>query len=348
MLKYNFLIKISESLKNKNFQLVINLISLFIIFRFVFTVLVTIKGVVIYDLNHHFDYEYQKMIVNNNLFTHSMLLYTPIFLCLFALIKRKIETIDFALSIIISYLFVQYQWFDLIHNLIQNTFIFDGLRASGRTVINNQYTRIIFYVLLIIALLIQTIRKKTRTLSRIMILFMTTSCLFTVTVFHIAIPMGIFKSVLQDKSQNQEYEIKNYSQKDICKIKNCYYLYENGNIEIISELEKLNFQQYNWIIRKGIYFINQNKKEVFSEPVNVNAGFLFDYDILTMKKEENKFFTIIDSKSVRKFSRESEIMFSFLAIMAHFTWIFGTLILLEFHYYKFKKRIKNKIVEENK
>lgn len=348
MQKYNFLKKISEIYHHKNTQLVLSLLCIFIMMRFSFMVLGTIKGVFLYDIYNHFDYEYQKKIVNNNLFTHTLLLYLPIFLSFFAILKRKIGLKEFTLSLILSYLANKYQWFDIVHNVIKNTFIFDYLKSTGRTVINNQYTRIIFYLLFIFILLIQILRKKTRTLSRIMIFFITTSCLFTVTIFHIAIPMGIFKSVLEDKSQIQKYEVEKFTKEEICKVKNCYNISSLGQIEVISEKEKPdNFKQYEWIISKGIYLLNSKNETIFSEPVNVNAGFLFDYDIITLKKENDKYFTVIDNVSIRKFSRESEIMFSFLAIMAHFIWIFGGLVLLEFHYYKFKKRATLKLKKDN-
>lgn len=345
MQKYNFLNKITDLYKNKNTQFILNLMCIFILVRFCFLVLATIKGVFVYDFYHHFDYEYQKKIDGNNLFTHTILLYTPIFLSFFSIVKRKVDIKDFTLSLILAYIANKYQWFDLIHNLIKNTFIFDYLRSTGRTVINNQYTRIIFYVLFIFILFIQIIRKKTRTLSRIMVFFITTSCLLTVTIFHVAIPMGIFKSVLEDKSQIQKYEVENNTKEEICKIKNCYNLFADGRLEIISEVNKpKDFKQYNWIISKGMYLIDSKKETIFSEPINVNEGFLFDYDIITLRKDKDKYFTVIDNVSMRKFSRESEIMFSFLAIMAHFIWIFGGLVLLEFHYYKFQKRsfLKNK------
>lgn len=326
--------------QNKNTGIIINLICIFILVKLVISILITIKGVIIYDFYHHFDYEYQKKIFNNNLYTHTILLYIPIFLSFIAIIKRKVGMLEFVIAFVLSSLAIKYNWFDIIHNNIKNTFIFDKLRESGRTVINDQYTRIIIYVLLIITLLIQVMLKKTRTLSRIMILFMTTSCLLTVIIFHIAIPMGIFKSVLEEKTQSQKYEMENYSREDICKRKNCYFLLENGKIEVISEVSKLeNFKQYERVISNGIYIINNTEQKVFADHLNVNAGFLFDYDIIVMKKEKDKYFTTIDNISIRQYSRESEIMFSFLAIMAHFIWIFGTMVLLEFHYYKFKKRL---------
>lgn len=345
MQRFNFLQKISDFFNHKTTKLVISLVALFFIIRFSFIVLGTIKGVIIYDIYHQFDYNYQKNVVGNNLFTHSMLLYTPIFLSFITLFKRKISLVDFAIALLLSYMAIQNEWFDYIHNFIQNSFIFDKLKESGRTVINNQYTRIIFYILLIVGLLIQVLRKKTRTISKIMILIMTTSCLFTVTVFHVAIPMGMFKAVLKDKEQNQKFEIENYSPQEICKTRNCYNVYENGNLEIISEVEKTDFKQYDRILYKGIYIMNQQHLGTFSEAVAVNVGFLFDYDIITMKKEGDKYFTTVDNKSIRKFSRESEIMFSFLAIVAHFIWIFGTLILIEFHNYKFKKRAEKTLLE---
>lgn len=344
MQKYNLLPKIILLLKNKHLKLLMYMISIFVIVKIIVLTILTIKGVILYDFYYHSDYEYQKSIVTKNLYMHSLLLYTPIFISIIAIIKRKVGMLDFTVAFILSYFALKYNWFDIIHMTIEKTFIFDYIRQHGRTIINNQYTRIIIYILLIFILLIQLIIKKTRTLSRVMVFFMTTSCLLTVTVFHIAIPMGIFKEVLNEKSETQKYEIQNYSKEDICKRKNCYNLYESGKIEIISEFSRpKNLNQYERIINNGIYVINQDKQNVFSHYINVNAGFLFDYDIISMKKDGDKFFTIIDNVIMRKYSRESEIMFSFLAIMAHFVWIIGTMILLEFHEYKFKKhRQKNK------
>lgn len=348
MKKYNIKEKISQIYHQQNIQLVMNLICVFIIVKFLFIILMTIKGVFNYTFYHHLDSEYQKEIVNKNLFTHTILLYTPIFLSFFAIIKKKIGLKEFTLAIIFSYLSNRFQVFDLIHSYIQNSFIFDYIRSKGRVIINNQYTRIVFYISLILILFLQVLIKKTRTLSRIMVLMITTSCLITVVIFHIAVPMGVFKSVLDDKTEVQKYEIENLKKEDVCKFKKCYKI-TNNQVEIISKNKKPeNLKQYEFIINKGMYLINKEENYIFSESVNVNAGFLFDYDIITMKKEGSSFFIIIDDLSMRKFSRESEIMFSFLAIVAHFVWIFGGLLLLEFHYYKLKKRMLLEKEKDNK
>lgn len=342
----NFFILINNKYKLK---MIINIISIIILINFLILIIGTLKDVFIYSFYYHLDYGHQIKVLDNNLYCHSLLFYTPIFLALFAIIKRKIGILEFTISIILASMAVKYNFFDTLHNLIKDTIIFDKLKEEGRTIINNQYTRIILYIVLIMTLFIQTLIKRTRTLSRIIICFVVTSCLITVTVFHIAIPMGMFKSVLEEKKESQRYEIENYSKEDLCKNKNCYYLYENGKIEVIYENLQINdFKKYSWAISQGIFLMKNNNKNTFSENVSVNEGFLFDYDILVMKKENEKYFTIIDNSSMRKYSRESEIMFSFLAIMAHLIWIFGSLVLLEFHYYKFKNRLKNKSNEVNK
>lgn len=349
MLKNKYIKILSDIYSHQYTQLIINLISIFIIVRFSFLFLKTISDVVSYTIYNHSDFKQQQKVVGNNLFLHSILLYIPIFLSLISICLKKIDLKHFVISLLLSYLALKYQWFDILHNAIKDTFIFDILRQHGRTVINNQYTRIICYLLLIILLIIQVAYKKHRSLSRIMVLLMTSSCLITVSVFHIAIPMGMFKYIVEDKTQLAQYEIENLEKKDICNNKSCYYLYPEGKVEIIKNTNHItDIQQYNYIISKEMYFINVQKKSSYSEAVNVNSGFLFDYDIITMKKEGDKYFTTIDNISLRKFSRESEIMFSFLAIMAHFVWIFGGLVLLEFHNYKFKKRASNNLIKDEK
>lgn len=339
MLQNKFFKTISDLYTHKNTKLVIDLISIFIFVKFSFLFIQTIGSVLSYTIYHHFDLSTQEKVVGNNLFLHSILLYIPIFLSALSLFIKRIELKHFTLSLLFSYMALKYQWFDVLHNLIKDKFIFDIVRQHGRTVINNQYTRILCYFLLIIILLIQVIYKKYRSLSRIIVLIITMSCLFTVSIFHIAIPMGMFKYIVEDKVQLSQYQIENLEKKDICKMKNCYYLYPDGAVKVITNNNNIkSFEDYKLTISKAIYFIEQKKATSYSEAVNVNSGFLFDYDIITIKKEDNKYFTTIDNSSLRKFSRESEIMFSFLAIMAHFTWIMGGLILLEFHYYKFKKR----------
>ena len=95
-------------------------------------------------------------------------------------------------------------------------------------------------------------------------------------------------------------------------------------------------------------FFNDKKiKDTFAQAVNVKSEFLFEYNILAMKKKKIIIFISIDTKSMRKFSRESEINFSFLATLAHFIWMNG-IILLEFHYYKFNKRRKRLKKNENR
>lgn len=349
MLKNNLLQKISSIYENKNTQLIINLVCIFILVKFIFLFLNTVTSVFSYTLYHHTDLKAQEKVVGNNLFLHSILLYIPIFLSVIAIFVKKVQLKHFIFSLLLAHIALKYQWFDILHNIIKDTFIFDSIRAKGRTIINNQYTRIICYLTVIIILFSQVLIKKYRSLSRIFILLITVSCLTTITIFHVAVPMGMFKYIVLDKTQLAQYDIENRNKNDVCKFKNCYYLYENGKAEIITQRQKVdNLDSYNWVISKSIHHMKSNNTNVYSEAVSVNSGFLFDYDIITMKKESDKYFTTIDTTTLRKFSRESEIMFSFLAIMAHFTWIIGGLMLLEFHYYKFKKRVENNIIKEKK
>lgn len=343
MLKQNneVLKKVKDLFEHKYVKGFIDLLSIFILIKFLMSFLIPIKEVFSYNINHQFEYEYQKEVVQNILYSHTILLYTPIFLSIICLIKRKIGFKEFTLSFILAYFANQYGWFNIIHNFLEQTPIFDVLKQNGRTTINNQYTRIIFYILDILFLLFLVVRKKTRTLSRVIILLVTTSCLLTVSIFHVAIPMGMFKSVQKDKSEIAEYEIKNYPKEVVCATRNCYEVSFDGKIKTINEIESLNdFNEYEWVIKKGNYLMSQNHKDTFAQAVNVRSKFLFEYNILSMKLEKNGFFIVIDPKSMRKFSRESEITFAFLATLAHFIWIFGALILLEFHYYKFNKKRK--------
>lgn len=343
MLRQNneMLQKIKNLLSNKYVKNFYDLALLFILIKFVMSFIIPIKEVISYNINHQFEYEYQKNVVKNILYSHTILLYTPIFLSMICLFKRKIGFKEFTISFLLGYFANEYGVFNIIHNFLETTPIFDILRQNGRTTINNQYTRIIFYFINILLLLFLVARKKTRTLSRIMILLITSSCLFTVSIFHVAIPMGMFKAVQKDKADISEYEIKNYPKEVSCENKNCYEIYFNGKVKVIKETKELgSLNEYSWVIDKGNYLMNKNNKDTFAQAVNIKSEFLFEYNIMAMKKEDNHYFVTIDPFSMRKFSRESEITFAFLATLAHFIWIFGGLILLEFHYYKFNQRRK--------
>jgi len=343
MLKLNneILLKFKNLYENKYVKIFIDLLLIFIFVKFIMSFLTPIKEVISYNIFHQFDYNFQKEVVKDILYSHTVLLYTPIFLSLISICKKKVGFKELVYCLILSSLANHFKWFDIIHNFFEEISIFEILKQNGRTAINNQYTRIIFYILNISILTFLVFRKKTRTLSRIIILFITTSCLLTISIFHIAIPMGMFKSVQKDKSEIAEYEIKNYPKEVICSNKNCYEISFDGKIKVINEVEELtSFNEYKWVIEKGNFLMIKNNKDTFAQAVNVKSEFLFEYNILAMKKENNHFFISIDTKSMRKFSRESEITFSFLATLAHFIWIIGGIILLEFHYYKFNKRRK--------
>jgi hypothetical protein len=274
---------------------------------------------------------------------------TPIFLLLIMIFKRELKLEFFAISLLFSFIIPTYDLFDnYIHPFLFNLHIYDFLLKNGQTILNPQYTKILFYLILMSILLIMNIFKKFRTIDRVFVLLIAIVVLITTFIFHITIPMGIFKYERYQLQENLTIQIHQLSEKDLCKDKSCFLL--NSDLSIKNKSKDANtelLKKYEYFI-VGIkkYYEANGKEEIFTSALGTFNKQRFDYIISAAKLTEDGYFIVMDENVAKSYSRQSEIWFSFLTSTAHFIWVFGGFGLLFLHKIKFFKKKKELIKKE--
>lgn len=288
--------------------------------------------------------------LDNIFYIHSVLITVPILLMIYSIFFKFIKKIWIVIILGISFIFPVYEWLDnYVHPFLFNLHIYDWILVPGQKILNPQYTKITFYISLIFILIFLVMRKKTRSLDRIFILLMSISVLLTTFLFHMAIPSGFFKIIRQE---TYHQALKDFNQIDYetnCKNHQCVILNEKSELEQNLTDENNNYLNYSWFYKKGIETLEKTNESSISSLLNNFQGQRFDYDIGIVKKlkikEKIVYLFFIDNKSIRIYSRTSEIWFSFLTACAHSIWIFGSIFLIFFHKYKIKNRaLKQKTI----
>lgn len=287
-------------------------------------------------------------ILNKIFYIHESLLVLPLFFIFYAICAKNINKILVLIIVIICFYLPVYEFLDqVIHPFLFEFKIFNFLLKPGQIILNPQYTKIFFYLIMLFILAILILFKKTRSMDRIFIFLIGSSVLITTLLFHVVIPSGFFAFV-----RNQTYQkvVKDFETKDFetsCKDGACFILdKESILIKDLNE-EKKSFSQYDWFTKKAIEYLEKNpEKNTTSHVLNNFQGQRFDYSVGIIKKikyqEKFLYLFFIDDKIMKPYSRISEIWFSFLTSAAHSIWIFGGLLLIFFHKSRFSKRIKNK------
>ena len=256
----------------------------------------------------------------------------------------------FVMRIVGVFIIPVYELMDsYLHPFLFNTGIYNFLLRKNQTILNPQYTKIILYIILLSVLGIMVIYKKTRTLDRLIMFFMGSSVLVTLILFHTAIPSGFFVLAKNQAVKEVLNQLNTVSAQEMCKNNNCFVLDKNNKSTSLTGNDYSNYKTYDW-------FILNAKKDLESSPSQTVAiqavgdfsNQRFDYIIMAIKKVEiNKvenFLVFADENKMKPYSRQSEIWFSFLTTAAHSIWIFGSLLLIFFHKYRFKKKLIAPIV----
>lgn len=284
--------------------------------------------------NYDFSYKYEDLLeVLSAIFaSHSSLIALAIMLNIYMLIKRKIGLYAFSIIIGLAFYLPIYQWLDnYIHPFLFKLHIYDFLLHSGQTILNPQYTKVFLLIIGIITLFIMCCFKKYRTTDRIFTALIVSAVLFTTFIFHIAIPIGYYKFERFEQTKILEQEILNQDVKEICKSRYCFMLdkkFQLINYPTTSQSQEI-FSHYYFFINLSAKYLN--KRDSFSQTLGDFKGQQFDYVISVITKKENEYLWVIDTNSLKKASRLSEIYFSFLCVVAHFIWIFGGVLLLFIH-----------------
>lgn len=282
---------------------------------------------------------------------HAALLMVPIYLMLFALFRKHFKFWYWVVATIGGFIIPSYELFDnYLHPLLFSFHIFDFILRPGQHILNPQYTKLFVYFILSAILLFLNIRKKTRSADRIFVLLISGVVLVTTLIFHIAVPMGFFNDVRHEVNYNIAREASAESEDVLCQNRDCFWL--DNNFNLLKKNDVANPQ----LLKTYSYFLDggkqslQNEKQVYTFPLGDFQGQRFDYIIPAMKKTDSGYFVMMDENVMKKYSRNSEIWFAFLASAAHGIWIFGGMSLMFLHKQRFFRKLSprmNKPVTES-
>lgn len=290
-------------------------------------------------------------VTDDMLFVHSRILMLGILLTIFAVIKKSIGIIDFASLLLISFSTKLYELMDKeLHPLIFKTGILNYFLHENSSVLNPQYTRILFFLISFIALFSLILFKKTRTIDRFFIFLISGSILVTTSLFHIVLPMGMLKYAKKEKMEELIYQGYNLENKYLCKHKTCIILDKDLNEKKEMFIGDINLQKnnQNFINEAKKFFINKNNEKF---PIyGMSGNFIGTYTVFNVcLKKENEYLCIIDDNAIKDYGLHSELWFAFLTSIAHTFWLLFGLVLLWLHKSKLiRKIVNNKINMEQK
>ena len=333
-----------QFINNNYIQGFLNLLSLIII---IWSMFISIKGIgfVIESsiTNNLLDSNNIKEVLSSIFKSHSSLIMVPIFLMLFSLFKKSITIQNVAISILLSFLVPSYEYTDnILHPYLFSLGVFNFLLRDGQTILNPQYTKLFIFISLIFILLVKVLFKKYRSIDRVFILLISSSVIITTFIFHIALPMGMFKYTKNQLEQDLKYKVENISLEVLCKDIVCFVL--NDKMKVIKSNHNEEFlDKYDYYLNyiKDFYQKPENKDVLLSNSISDFKGQQFDYIITLTQKINNGYIVVMDSNVAKSYGRQSELWFSFLSSIAHFIWIFGGIGLLFLHKKRFFRRKMN-------
>lgn len=264
---------------------------------------------------------------------HSALLMAPIIVGLISLFMKKIKISYIALALFLSFNLEVYQFFDnVIHPFLFSMHIYDFLLRPGQYILNPQFTKIFFYIIIISVLLFECLVKKYRSVDRIFITLILSVALLTTCIFHFAIPMGMFKIAKKDLEISLIEKTIFLNKKILCKDKQCFTLSNDLNVLSRSSSAHIDtFKNYSFFLPKAKQIMENENKKYYSISLGDFKGQGFDYMIVVLEKTDTGFFLIFDDTVAKRVARHSEIWFSFLSTMAHLCWFYGGFLLLFLH-----------------
>ncbi len=330
--------------KNKKIVLGLCLISIFYFISF--DILFPINKVILsFFSGDLFDLNNLKYLADNMVYSHAKVMTVGFLLMCFLIFKRTISIIEFTILNAFVFIFDIYEFMDnYLHGFLFSTGIFNSLLRQGATEINPQYTRILLFLVGFIALSIMICFKNKRTIDRAFVFIISASMIITTFVFHLAIPMGLFKL---DKQEKIELFVKNIEElpiKYLCKDKSCLVIDKSFKEEnIISKAGNVVFSEQENFISSAKEFLSNDKNKNLTY-VAISGNFIGTDVILKacrIKEEESVTLCYFDNKSTEKVALMSKLWFAFLTCLAHFIWIYFGLGLLLLH----KNRIVSKLVK---
>lgn len=266
-------------------------------------------------------------------YVHGSLLMTTLFLGFQVIFTKKIKSWNIATAICCGFYLETYQFFDnVIHPLLFSLHMYDFLLREGQKILNPQYTKILFFFITTIILFYQCCRLRLRSVDKIFCLLILSVVLATTTIFHFAVPMGMFKMAKKELENNLVERIIFQRKELLCKDKHCFEI----NSDLVLKAKSVNsdmqiFENYKFIIPYAIQHFNHSNQKFYTKSLGNFQSQGFDYIIAAVEKNNNSYFVVFDTLAANKVSRHSEIWFSFLSVMAHSCWFYGGMFLLFLH-----------------
>lgn len=274
---------------------------------------------------------------------HSGFLNFGIILAFYAIIFKTINYKRYLIICLIALFSGLYSFMDhTLHPYLTGTGIYDYIMRSGQTVSNPQYTRLLVFFIVLSTLGTILFFKKQRNLFRFFSLFISGSMVFTVMIFHVAVPMGYF-SYLKNQEMNREVEsLNSVNVLDVCYIKKCITYNKDWNIIFKDEGLSESFEINHETSRQNIQKILDERKEIkyIRAELSTFENNNFDYALSIMLRTDKGYLWVIDENLIKEYSRLSELVFALLALMANTMWIFIFGLIMVFHENKKIYKIK--------
>lgn len=332
---------------------VFSIISLFFLSDVIF--LLINNGKVSLDISsekwHNF-LSHQIRFMQNLIFFYS-------FICLFS---KKIKIKDIVYVIPFAYLEVSYSFFgQFVHPFLLNIGFYN-LFSDNIYNVSPEYSRVIFFILILFAYLISFIKSK---YFKSIFLFLSMGAIFfTSLLFHtITIKqLNYFTSQQEESIKRLAFETKENNFNDKCILLNLScFIYINNNKNPFDALQEdsnnINNLENNTI--KNLTTLNSivNNYRSNIEDYFLNSQYYFYYTIsndnsvedritsrtpVAFVKNENLIAFIIDSNNYKKYLYFNQLIFEVLSFFSHFTWLVGALYLIYFHDKRLKKKINKK------
>lgn len=285
-----------------------------------------------------FQMDVLKDLSNSAFLIHSKMITLGFVLLVILLFKRNISLLQFTLTVVAVFILPIYEWIDMYgHETVFSLGLYNSIMREGATQVNPQYTRIVLFVIGLIALIVLVIRKKTRTMDRAFMLLITGSIIITTFLFHIAIPMGTLKISKDEKIKAFYTEIIEVPIGYACRNKNCYVLdtqFKQESKKILLDSIKQEDQD-NFILEAKNYFSNEkNRNYPYLKAVGNFVGTDTTFSACIYRAKENKFLCTFDNQQMISQGLLAKIWFALLTAIAHFIWIFFGFGLLFLHKYR--------------
>jgi len=306
--------------------------------------LLCLLGILIFTLFHISD---AIILINNEylvkdielkfkdlIWIHSGFLNFGIILCIYAIFFKTINYKRYLVLFLIAFLSGMYAFIDhTLHPYLRGMGFYDFLMRGGQTVSNPQYTRLLIYFIVITLLGFILLFKKQRNLFRFFSLFISGSIVFTVMLFHVAMPMGYFSYLKNQEMNRKVTELNQVSVGEICDVTKCIMYDEDWNILFKDAGLSDNFEISYEASRKNVENILNNQPDIDYVRAELSTfdNSNFDYALSIMLRTENGYMWIIDDELIKEYSRIAELVFAILALMANTMWIFLFGLMMVFH-----------------